>query len=217
MAVLETAFDAILFDMDGTLTDSTGAVNRAWHRWAVEQGFGDTFRGIQHGRPARDMVAELVVKGTVEESIARVQQLELADTEEITALPGAAELLASIPEARKAIVTSCARDLCAVRLAAAGIPAPLTVVTIEDTPRGKPNPDPFLAAAERLGVDPRRCLVVEDAPAGLEGARAAGCATIGVAGTHLASELAADFVVDGLDRLRVSVDEQGVRVHFLKH
>ncbi len=208
-------FQAVLFDMDGTLVDSTQAVNRSWLRWGAEAGLGPSFTGAEHGVPARQMIATLVAAELVEESVARLTELELSDTDGVTILAGAAELMASIPEARRAIVTSCGRKLCLVRLDAANFSAPLTVVTIDDTSRGKPFPEPFLEAAARLGVDPARCVVVEDAPAGLEAARAAGCTTIGVVGTHLAADLVADLVVPGLDRLRVSVQEDGVVFHLV--
>jgi len=208
-------FQAVLFDMDGTLVDSTQAVNRSWLRWGAEVGLGPSFTGAEHGVPARQMIATLVAAELVEESVARLTELELSDTDGVTILAGAAELMASIPEARRAIVTSCGRKLCLVRLDAANFSAPLTVVTIDDTSRGKPFPEPFLEAAARLGVDPARCVVVEDAPAGLEAARAAGCTTIGVVGTHLAADLVADLVVPGLDRLRVSVQEDGVVFHLV--
>ena len=139
----------------------------------------------------------------------------MADTADITILPGAGDLLTSIPEHRRAIVTSCSRALCLLRLTASGFPIPATVVTIEDTHRGKPFPEPFLEAAKRLGVDPARCLVVEDAPAGLEAARAAGCATIGVEGTHAAADLIADLVVPSLDRLVIVIQDDGVRFELL--
>jgi sugar-phosphatase len=213
-AVLGRVFQGVLFDMDGTLVDSTMAVNRSWRQWSDEIGLGALFAGVQHGRPAREMVADLVPADQVEASILRVTELELADTADITVLPGAAELMAGIPEERRAIVTSCSRDLCRLRLATAGFEAPAVVVTIEDTVKGKPAPDPFLEAADRLGLDARQCVVIEDAPAGLAAGRAAGCATIGVVGTHSAAELDADLVVPSLDRLRVELHDHGV-VFFL--
>jgi sugar-phosphatase len=209
-AVLGRVFHGVLFDMDGTLIDSTKAVNRSWQQWADEMGFGALFSGVQHGRPAREMVADLVSADKVEYSIARVTELELADTSDIYVLSGAAELMASLPEGRRAIVTSASHDLCRVRLAAAGFAAPATVITIEDTVKGKPAPDPFLEAADRLGLDARQCVVIEDAPAGLAAGRAAGCATIGVVGTHSAEELDADLVVPSLDRLRIELHDHGV-------
>ncbi|MDH6237692.1 HAD-IA family hydrolase [Cryobacterium sp. CG_9.6] len=208
--VLGRTFHGVLFDMDGTLIDSTPAVNRSWLRWAAERGIDEAFRSGNHGMPARQIVESLVPAAEVEEALAHVLALETADTHDITVLPGAADLLGSIPEARRAIVTSCARTLASARIAASGLVAPSVIVTIDDTPRGKPNPEPFLVGAERLGLDPAQCIVVEDAPAGLAAARAAGCTTIGVVGTHTAEELVADLVVPGLDRLRVTVTETGV-------
>lgn len=209
-AVLGRVFQGVLFDMDGTLVDSTHAVNRSWRRWSDEMNLGALFAGVQHGRPGREMIADLVSPDQVESSFARVNELELADTAGITVLPGAAELMDSLPEERRAIVTSCPRVLCRARLASAGFIAPATVVTVEDTVKGKPAPDPFLEAADRLGVDARQCVVIEDAPAGLAAGRAAGCATIGVVGTHSAAELDADLVVPSLDRLRIELHDHGV-------
>jgi sugar-phosphatase len=209
-AVLGRVFQAVLFDMDGTLVDSTMAVNRSWQQWAEEMNLGARFGGVQHGRPGREMIAELVPAEQVESSYARVNELELADTSGIRVLPGAAELMGSLPEERRAIVTSCPSALCRIRLASAGFTAPATVVTVEDTAKGKPAPDPFLEAADRLGFDARQCVVIEDAPAGLAAGRAAGCATIGVVGTHSAAELDADLVVPSLDRLRIELHDHGV-------
>lgn len=214
-ALLGRVFQAVLFDMDGTLIDSTPAVNRSWIRWATEWGIDLSFREGNHGRPARDIVESLVPADRVDEAMARVLHLEVTDTHDITVLPGAARLMESIPEERRAIVTSCARPLALARIKASGFPAPRTVVTIDDTRRGKPSPDPFLEGAARLGVDPRQCVVIEDAPAGLAAARAAGCATVGVAGTHAADELVADLVVPSLDRLRVAVTDEGMTIFLL--
>ncbi|TFD08756.1 HAD family hydrolase [Cryobacterium sp. TMT1-2-2] len=201
-------FDAVLFDMDGTLIDSTPAVNRSWALWAEEWGVAKD--ETSHGRPARDIIEELVPAERVDEAIARILELETADTNDITVLPGAAALMNSLPESRRAIVTSCARPLAVARLGASALAAPKVIVTIDDTPRGKPFPEPFLEGAARLGVDPRRCLVIEDAPAGLQAGRAAGCTTIGVAGTYAAAELDADLIVPGLDHLRIEVAAGGL-------
>jgi sugar-phosphatase len=203
-------FDAVLFDMDGTLIDSTPAVDRSWAAWASEWGVAKS--ATEHGRPARDIIEELVPADRVDEAIARILTLETEDTNGITVLPGAAALMMGLPEGRRAIVTSCARPLAVARLKASAFVAPDVIVTIDDTPLGKPHPDPFLAGAARLGVDPSRCLVIEDAPAGLQAGRAAGCTTIGVAGTYPATELDADLVVPGLDYLRITVTAAGLVV-----
>ncbi|GAA0991211.1 HAD-IA family hydrolase [Subtercola frigoramans] len=206
---IDRVFRAALFDMDGTLIDSTPAVDRSWIRWGQEWGIHDSFREGMHGRPARSLIAELVAPAQVEAALARVQQLELADVDGITVLEGAAELISSLPDDRRAIVTSCNRDLAPVRLRAADFPAPSVVVTIDDTPRGKPNPDPFLEGARRLGFDAADCVVFEDAPAGLAAGRAAGCFTVGIAGTHPAHELDADLVVRSLTQVSVRLVDGG--------
>ena len=93
------------------------------------------------------------------------------------------------------------------RLRAAGIDPPAALVTADDVRRGKPDPEPYLLGAARLGVEPARCLVIEDAPAGLAAGRAAGMQTVGVATTHEAADLDADLVVAGLQDLHVDVTE----------
>lgn len=208
LAFADRTFDAILFDMDGTLISSIEAVDRSWALWAREHGFGEDFR-IAHGTPARSLVERLVAPEQVEAALARVTEIELSDTDGVRVLPGAAELLASLPRDRHAIVTSCTRDLAAVRIAATGIGAPEVVVTADDITRGKPDPEPFRRGAELLGFAPERCLVVEDAPAGLASGRAAGCATLAVAGTHALDELDADAHASGVDAVAVRVNADG--------
>ncbi|OLT48911.1 HAD family phosphatase [Cellulosimicrobium sp. CUA-896] len=217
-AFADRTFDAVLFDMDGTLIDSVPAVDRSWRRWAAEQGLpdADDFR-IQHGTPARSLIARLLPADRVDAAYERIQELELVDNEGVTMLAGTSDALAALPAARQAIVTSCTRPLAEARMAASGLRPRSVVVTADDVEHGKPAPDPFLLGAERLGVDPARCLVVEDAPAGVASARAAGCAVLAVTGTHSAVELGAaspapDAVAAGLGAVRFVVGPDGVRV-----
>jgi sugar-phosphatase len=204
---------AVLFDMDGTLVDSTPAVDRAWGEWERRWDVTLGVRPSALGRPAREIVADRVPAEQAEEAFRDIEALELADTAGIVALPGARELLASLPADRWAIATSCSAPLAAVRLAAVGI-APRALVTASDTPRGKPDPAPYLAAAARLGVPPEECLVVEDAVAGLVAGRAAGCATLGVLGTVASADaLPADAVVADLRHVRV--ERRGDRLEVL--
>ena len=203
---------AVLFDMDGTLVDSTPAVDRAWSTWERRWDVTLGVRPSALGRPAREIVADRVPADRAEAAFRDIEALELADTDGIVALPGARELLAALPADRWAIATSCSAPLAAVRLAAVGI-EPRALVTASDTPRGKPDPAPYLAAAARLGVPPEECLVVEDAVAGLVAGRAAGCATLGVLGTVAsAEELPADAVVPDLRHVRVERDGDRLRV-----
>jgi mannitol-1-/sugar-/sorbitol-6-phosphatase len=205
-------FAAVLFDMDGTLIDSTPVVVRSWVTWALERGIDPKRLEGHHGVPAAQIVRGLVPEADVESAIARINALEIADVDGITVLPGAAEAVAALPEARRAIVTSCTRPLAAARIEAAGLLAPSVVVTADDVPTGKPDPAPYLLGARRLGVDPADCLVVEDAPSGLISARTAGAATLAVTTTTPADQLDADAVVGTLAGIRFAADADGVRV-----
>lgn len=205
-------FAAVVFDMDGTLVDSTPAVVRSWLRWADEEDVDPSRLRGYHGIPASGIVTELLPADRWEAALARITAIELADTEGIGVLPGALEALTAVPPEQAAIATSCTRDLAWARIEATALPAPKVVVTVDDVERGKPSPDPFLEAARRLGADPAECLVVEDAPGGLTAARAAGCATLAVRTTTPDEELVADLAVDSLARVRFVVSGRFVRV-----
>jgi sugar-phosphatase len=143
----------------------------------------------------------------VEADTAFVREAEIADVAGVVAFPGAAEVLA-LP--RAAIVTSCERPLALARLRAAGLPVPKVLVTADEVARGKPAPDAYLLAAERLGVDPEACVVLEDAPAGITAGRAAGMPVWAVATTHDAADLhAADRVAGGVDELLAALRRRG--------
>lgn len=204
-------FAAVIFDMDGTLVDSTPAVVRSWALWAVEQGIDPNRLAGFHGVPAAAVVAALLDAEAVPAALARITELETADVDGVVPLPGTVDALSTLGGCA-AIATSCTRDLAAVRIAASGIPAPAVVVTVDDVAHGKPAPDPYLLAAERLGVDPYDCLVVEDAPAGLTSARAAGCRTLAVTTTTPVDKLDADAVVGDLSQVRFEVVGGRVRI-----
>jgi mannitol-1-/sugar-/sorbitol-6-phosphatase len=208
----DRVFDAVLFDMDGTLIDSTPAVLRAWDMWAVEHGLGRDLLTGWHGVPSASVVRAVLEADRHEAAIARINELEIAELDDIVILPGATEALAALRGAKNAIATSCTVPLAQARLAAAQLTPPSVLVTADDVVHGKPSPDPYLEAARRLGVDPVQCLVVEDAPAGLESARAAGCATLAVVTTTRSEDLIADAVVKDLSRVRFEVTPLGIRV-----
>ncbi|MER5877246.1 HAD family hydrolase [Streptomyces sp. NPDC060235] len=206
--------EALLFDNDGTLVSSLDSVNRCWTRWAQEYGItAEDFARIElHGRPAAEIVADLLPPETAPEALARVEQLEIEDVAGgVVPLPGTLALLAALPAERWAVVTSATRRLAEARLAEVGI-LPKTLIAADDITRGKPDPEPYLLAARRLGVDPARCVVFEDAPAGLASGRAAGMTTVALATTHQAHELDADHVVEDLSALSVLVTGGGVEL-----
>lgn len=212
-SLADRTFDAVIFDMDGTLIDSTPAVERSWRTWAEEFDFDPNTVG-HHGIPAETTARRLIHPDRVDEAIARINELELTDLEGVTMLPGAEAALAALTDTRRAIATSCTRDLFEARIAAAGAPRLRHTVTVDDVERGKPNPDPFLRAAELLGVDPTRCLVFEDAPGGVASAKAAGCTVIAVttSGSSVDDLAQADLVVAGLDAVELIDTPDGVRV-----
>ncbi|MGI5442198.1 HAD family hydrolase [Streptomyces shenzhenensis] len=206
---------ALLFDNDGTLVSSLDSVQRCWTRWAGEYGLtaAEFGRVELHGRTAAEIVADLLPADAVPEAVARVEQLEVADVAEggVRLLPGTRDFLDSLPADRWAVVTSATRRLAEARLGAVGI-RPKTLIAADDVTRGKPDPEPYLLAARQLGVDPARCVVFEDAPAGLRAGRAAGMATVALATTHPAHELVADLVVQDLSALSALVTDGGVEI-----
>jgi sugar-phosphatase len=210
-------FSAVLLDMDGTLIDSIGAVERSWARWCDEHDVDPRrLRGF-HGVTAANLIAELLPEEAREAAFARIREIEVADVDGIAVLPGAAELLGSLDAGGvpAAIVTSSTDDLAEARLAVTGLPHPEVVVTASDVERGKPWPDPWLEGARRLGVDPAECLVVEDSVAGLRAARDAGCrGLIGVLGTTPREELeeVAHVVIEDVAHLSTLVEGGRVRV-----
>jgi sugar-phosphatase len=197
--------DAALFDMDGTLLDSSAAVIASWTLFAKEHEL-DTAEVLAsiHGVRAGDSIARYLPADRVEAETRRLIARELALLDGIVEIPGAAEALRALPDAGipVAIVTSAPRDLALARLGAAGIPVPDVVVTAEDIDRGKPAPDGYLEAARRLGADPARCVVFEDAEAGIRAGVAAGSRVI-VVGEHVAAS------TSGLTRI---ADYREVRV-----
>ena len=208
----DEVFEAVIFDMDGTLIDSTSAVYRAWSAWAGEMGLTEAELMRHHGVPAASVVRAVLPVERQEAAIARIGELELADLSDIVVLPGAAEALKALTDAKSAIATSCTRPLAQARIGAAGLVPPSVLVTVDDVTRGKPDPEPFLVAAERLGADPRRCLVVEDAAMGLVAARAAGCSTLAVVTTTPREALDADAVVDDLSAVEFVTTAAGIRL-----
>ncbi|MDJ0463240.1 HAD family hydrolase [Streptomyces sp. H27-C3] len=208
--------EALLFDNDGTLLSSMESVIRCWTRWAQEYGItAEEFARVElHGRPAAEIAADLLPADVVPGAVARIEQLEVEDVSGpggVVPLPGTAQLLASLPADRWAVVTSATRRLAEARLERVGI-TPKTLIAADDVTRGKPDPEPFLLAARRLGVDPARCVVFEDAPAGLQAGRAAGMTTVALATTHIRSELTADVVVTDLSAVSAQATEYGVEI-----
>lgn len=209
-ALSSVSFDAVVFDLDGTLIDSHTAMIRCYATWAAEFNISLDRLPALLGMPSAAVSEALLPPELVEAATHRIEVLEVSDTDGVVALPGALESLQALPRDRIAIATSCTTDLMRARVSAAGLPFPDVIVTRDQVTHGKPSPDSFLLAAERLGVDPARVLVVEDAPAGIAAARAAGCMVLGIASTLWPDELAADVVVGDLSEIDWLVADDGV-------
>lgn len=177
--MVEVTCSGLLFDLDGVLVDSTPAVERVWSGWAIANGFdpAETVRRA-HGRPSIETLRELLPNGDPEAENRKVERGEIEDTEGVVPLPGARELLDSLPKNRWAIVTSCTRALAETRLRAAGLPIPQRMLTSNDITKGKPDPEPYRKGAGLLGIPASKCLVFEDAPAGVRSGKAAGALVI---------------------------------------
>ncbi len=204
----------LLFDMDGVLIDSTPAVARVWQGWAVEHGFNpEEVVAHAHGRPSLTTVRQYLPNSDHSAENLEVERREIADLDGVVPLPGALELLASLPAERWTIVTSCTRRLAEVRLRAAGLPLPKSFITSNDITNGKPHPEPYLKGAAVLGFAATECVVVEDAPAGIRAGRAAGARVIGFTTTVAASavrDAGANWVVKNCADIRAEVGARGM-------
>lgn len=198
---------AVLFDCDGVLVDSDTAVVRSWTRWAQEMSLQpDAVLPTVYGRRSGDTVAHFMPPAQQAASLELIDRLEIEDAGRAAVIPGAAELLAAIPGRRWATVTSASRDLARARLAAAGLTAPAVLVTAGDVTLGKPHPEGYLTAARLLGVPAYECVVVEDAPAGIRAARAAGVRHVVGIGTRDLGEDQPDALVPDLQSVRWTGD-----------
>ena len=198
---------AVLFDLDGVLIDSTRAVARVWHGWAVEHGFDpDEVVARAHGRPSLTTVKEYLPDSNHAAENREVERREMEDLEGVVLLPGSSRLLTELPPDRWTIVTSCTRPLAETRLWAAGLPIPKLMITSNDITNGKPHPDPYLKGASALGFSPTDCVVVEDVPAGIRAGKASGARVIAFRTTVKDPELVAagaDWVLNNCDAISV--------------
>jgi sugar-phosphatase len=206
---------ALLFDMDGVLINSTQVADRVWSRWAVEHGFDpEAVVRMAHGRTSRTTIRDLMPRMSdldIEREDKEVQGREMEDVEGVVLLPGARELLDALPPDRWTIATSCTRPLAEVRLRAAGLPIPQKLVTASDVKIGKPDPEPYLKAAEKLGFAAPDCIVVEDVPAGVTAGKAAGARVIAFLTTLPRPDLeaaGADWIVQNCADIALAGDHK---------
>jgi sugar-phosphatase len=176
---------AILFDLDGVLVDSTACVERHWRIWAKRHELdAERILANSHGRRSADTIRAIAPWLDAEAEATRLEQTEALDTEGVVTAPGASELLTALRAMPWAVVTSGSHLMASTRLRFTGLPTPPVLITAEDVHQGKPAPEGYLQAASQLGIDPQHCVVIEDAPPGIEAGRAAQATVIGVATTY---------------------------------
>lgn len=209
--IFNRAFGAFLFDMDGTVLNSIAAAERIWSAWAVRHGVNvETFLPTIHGVRAIDTITRLNLPGVdAEAQAAFITTAEIEDVEGIVEIPGAAAFLKSLPADRWAMVTSAPRDLALRRMAAAGIPEPVVMITAEDVSAGKPDPAGYRLAAKRLGLEPADCLIFEDATVGIQAAEAAGAPLMIITTTHQHPLETAHATIASYRDIALSIDSDG--------
>lgn len=183
---------AVLFDLDGVLVDSTSYIEEQWRGYARSKGLApEPFLKFCHGRRALETIRLAAPHLDAEAEVAAFVP-PAPDNTPLVPVQGALQLLDALPPGSWAVATSGPRAAAVDRLRRAGLPIPGVLISAEDVLRGKPSPDVYLRAAASLGLAPSDCVVVEDAPAGIDAGRSAGMAVIALTTTHSREELPAD-------------------------
>lgn len=203
---------AVLFDLDGVLVNSRVPVERQWRRWAAEHSLGgDEVLKVAHGHRTIDTIRQFAPDLDIEAEAAEMERREVEDRNGLVVIPGAKELLSSLPNERWAIATSGGAQLARERLRYCGLPVPAVLISADDVTRGKPDPEPYLKAAERLGFAPETCVVIEDAPYGITAAHAGGMKAIAVIGAYAVEQLReADFICRSVEEIRAEMHGEAI-------
>jgi sugar-phosphatase len=198
--------DAILFDLDGVLVDSTAIVVRTWRDWAEDRDLdAERILEVAHGRRAAEVVRLFAPDLDADSEARKLERIEVEDLDGVLEIEGARELLSSLPTDGWTVVTSGTRSLASSRMQHVGLPLPERFVSADDVQNGKPHPEAYLKGAEILGVPPEACVVVEDAPSGVSSAKSAGMRVVAVTTTYREDDLTeADAVAPSLAGIRAT-------------
>lgn len=190
--------EAVLFDLDGVLVNSTPAVERVWRDWAGRRSLdADRILEVAHGRRTAETIRLVTPDLDAEAEALELERLETGNMDGVFEVEGARALLSSLPVGSWAVVTSGTRTLATGRMGHFDLPLPRAFVTAEDVVSGKPAPEAYLRGASLLGVRPEACVVIEDAPSGVQAAKAAGMSVVAIATTHGPAELSQADAVTG--------------------
>lgn len=207
---------AILFDLDGTLVDSATRVQRLWLNWSRKHAIDPQYLlEVMHGRRADETIRIVAPHLSVQDEFLTLEEEEILDMDGVQPYSGAQELLSQLSSKQWAIVTSGTRRVAGARLRHVGLPTPDVFITAEDVTSGKPAPDGYLLAARRLNLEPRDCVVIEDAPAGIQAGKAAGMRVIATRTTLTREALSqADNVIHHLSDIKLLVTPSEISIRF---
>lgn len=206
----------ILFDMDGVLISSLGSVERSWAKWGAMRNV-DAALAIKtaHGQRAIETVRKLRPDLNDVEELKLIEEIEIADKEDIEILKGVPRFLAALPQKYWTVVTSATEKLARARLDFAGFSIPEHIITADMVANGKPAPEPYLKGAALLGLKSQDCLVIEDSTAGAQAGHNAGCKVLATLFSHTVENLpAADWIVQSLDDVSVRIADDQVELEF---
>ena len=211
----EFSCEAILFDLDGVLVDSTKSVVVVWTAWSKKNGISPAKTlDVIHGRRTIEGLQILAPHLDLESETKKIEAAITLKKEGTIAIPGAASLLSSLPKDRWCVVTSGLKEFARIRLKDANLPIPEILVSADDVTKGKPDPEPYLKGAQLMKVDPAKCIVIEDAPNGIRAGRAAGIRVIGVGTTYPVSELKeANAVAKTMEGISASSRQGQITIH----
>jgi sugar-phosphatase len=198
--------DAFLFDLDGVLLDSTECIRNTWKIWGQQHGVPlEKIMRVAHGRRAVETIRLVAPHLNAEEEVKPLSEWEAVTTDGIYVIEGALPLVSALPLDGWAIVTSGTQGIAINRLKATGIPIPNIMITADDVVNGKPDPEPYLAAAKRMQISAEKCIVIEDSPAGIEAAHMAGMRAVAVAFTHPRQDLdKANAIAEKISDIQIS-------------
>ncbi|WP_051709632.1 HAD-IA family hydrolase [Andreprevotia chitinilytica] len=216
--IASQTFAAVFFDMDGTLIDSTPAIELVWRRWAERHGVDvDLLLSKIHGRRGQEVIPEVAPHLDVAEEVRQLIAEESVTLDGTVRIAGVETALASLGDAKWSIVTSATHGLAAAKLGFVGLAIPKHLIGSEDVKNGKPHPEPYLLAAEHHQVQPEQCLAFEDAISGIRSAKAAGMTVVALATSHLVEQLTeADLIIRDWHDVAFHITANGIQLQVLR-